>query len=405
MPPLAQFQSILWFRLDLRLADNPALQAARKSGARIVPLFIWAPNEESPWQPGAASRWWLHQSLTALDNDLRALGSRLVIRQGRSLDCLRAVVNETGARAVFWNRRYEPILAARDRQIQDALRSDGLEIQTFAGALLHEPETIRNQSGKPFQVFTPFWRHCLDHSEPADPLPAPTSFPAPRVWPYSLRREALELEPKVDWAQGLVAAWQPGAAGARVRLRRFLKRGAENYSRDRDEPGITGTSRLSPHLHFGEITPRQVWHGLRRYAQERNLPAATWQRSRFLTELGWREFSHHLLHHFPHTPDKPLRPAFERFPWRKNQGFLRAWQQGQTGYPLVDAGMRELWATGWMHNRVRMIVASFLVKDLLTSWQEGILWSTRTWLRTRWAGNGPPAAAPMPRPTSASSIP
>ena len=366
--------SICWFRLDLRLADNPALQAAIRRGGAVVPVFIWAPDEEGDWPPGAASRWWLHQSLAALDARLREIGSRLLIRRGPTLVVLRALARETSAGAVVWNRRYEPAVGDRDARVEKALRAAGLETETFNAALLHEPWTIRNAAGRPFQVFTPFWRCCLAQPDPADPPPAPRRLLAPAKWPKSLALSDLKLEPKIARAGGLSRAWKPGEAGATANLRRFLANAFVDYSEQRNRPDILGTSRLSPHLHFGEISPRQVWHALKRMASKRGLPLAQWRGSQFLTELGWREFSHHLLYHFPGTPRAPLRPAFERFSWHTEPAFRKAWQQGRTGYPIVDAGMRELWTTGWMHNRVRMVAASFLVKDLLISWQAGARW-------------------------------
>ena len=366
--------SIHWFRLDLRLADNPALQTAIERGGAVVPVVIWSPDEEGDWPPGGASKWWLHQSLAALDDRLRKGGSRLIIRRGPALETLRALVKEIGAQAVFWNRRYEPAVMARDAKVQEALSADGLAVQTFNAALLHEPWTIQNQSGKPFQVFTPFWRNCLAQPDPVAPQPTPKHLPAPPKWPKSLTLGALELEPKLNWAEGFRAAWQPGNAGACASLNRFLAQAFDDYSEQRNRPDVTSTSRLSPHLHFGEISPRQVWHGLKQMAVKRGLPVVSWRGSQFLAELGWREFAHHLLFHFPHTPTEPLRLPFKNFRWRQDAAWLRAWQKGGTGYPIVDAGMRELWTTGWMHNRVRMIVASFLVKDLLISWQEGARW-------------------------------
>ena len=366
--------ALVWFRCDFRLADNPALSAAIKRGDGIVPVFIHVPDEEAPWQSGGASRWWLHQSLAALAADLRAVGSRLVIRRGPALETLRALVKETGAAAVYWNRRYEPAVIARDAKVNEALRQDGLAVESFNAALLHEPGTIQNQSGKPFQVFTPFWRHCLNQPDPSEPLAAPRTLAAPDVWPKSLTLDELELEPRRNWAKGFRAAWQPGEAGAADSLKKFLGQAFDNYSDQRNRPDVGGTSRLSPHLHFGEISPRQVWHGLARMASKRGLPVGAWRSSQFLAEVGWREFAHHLLYNFPHTPTEPLRVDFKKFPWRKNAAWLDAWQRGRTGFPIVDAGMRELWATGWMHNRVRMITASFLVKDLLISWQDGARW-------------------------------
>lgn len=387
-------QVIWWLRLDLRLADNPALTAAIKHGGAVVPVFIWSPEEEAPWQPGGASKWWLRQSLAELDARLRAAGSRLVIRRGPTLETLRSLVREIGARVVVWNRRYEPACIARDKAVMEALRGDGLEVESFNAALLHEPWTIQNQSGKPFQVFTPFWRHCLTKTNPAEPLPAPKRITSPARWPKSLALAELKLEPRIQWAEGFRAVWQPGEAGAAAALKKFLTRAFDDYSEQRNRPDVVGTSRLSPHLHFGETSPRQVWHAVRTgfggapvsdparsgvglasgRAGGRRSSTMDWRTSQFITEVGWREFAHHLLYHFPHTPSEPLRDDFKRFPWRKNAEWLKAWQQGRTGFPIVDAGLRELWTTGWMHNRVRMIVASFLVKDLLIDWQHGARW-------------------------------
>ena len=306
--------SIHWFRLDLRLADNPALQAAIKRGGPVMPVFIHAPEEESPWEPGGASRWWLHQSLQALDADLRQVGSRLVIRRGPSSATLQSLAKETGASAVFWNRRCEPAVIQHDQKIKETLLAVGLEAESFNGALLKEPWEVQNQSGKPFQVFTPFWRHCLAKPAPSEPGPAPRKIPTPKKWPESLALDALELEPKISWAKSIRAAWQPGALGAQAQLRRFLRAAVSNYDEDRNRPDRAGTSRLSPHLHFGEITPRQIWHAVRRHAEAKSIPETTWRAWRFLTEIGWREFAHHLLYHFPHTPAEPLRADFKRFP-------------------------------------------------------------------------------------------
>jgi len=366
--------ALVWFRLDLRLADNPALEAARRRGAAIIPVFIWAPEEEGDWRPGGASRWWLHHSLTSLDGALRARGSRLVVRRGDSLPTLRHLAAETGATRICWSRRYEPAIIARDQVIKAALQADGLEVESFNAALLHEPWTIANQSARPFQVFTPFWRACLNAPAPPEPPVAPERVPGPKQWPRSAAIETLELLPRIDWAPGLRAAWKPGAPGAAENLDRFLREANADYPAQRNHPAARGTSCLSPHLHFGEIGPREIWHALRKHASGTGLPDAAWPRSQFVAELGWREFAYHLLYHFPHTPQEPLRPEFAHFAWRQNPDWRRAWRRGQTGYPLVDAGLRELWTTGWMHNRVRMVAASFLVKHLLLSWQEGARW-------------------------------
>lgn len=365
--------SIVWFRNDLRLADNPALVAAAR-GQPIVPVFIWAPEEEGRWPPGAASRWWLHQSLVCLDAALRERGSRLIVRHGSSLAVLRQLVRETRAAAVVWNRRYEPVAIARDTAINAALRADGLAVDTFDAALLFEPWTLRTKAGKPFQVFTPFWKACLGAPPPDAPQPAPAALAVPPRWPRSLTIADLQLEPPIDWAAGIRAAWQPGERGAAARLERFLDDGVARYAGDRNRPDRNGSSRLAPHLHFGEIGPRQVWHAVHTRAALDRTPGLSGGSEVYLREIGWREFAYHLLFHFPHTTNAPLRDEFARFPWRADAAALRAWQRGRTGYPIVDPGMRELWTTGWMHNRVRMIVASFLVKDLLLPWQAGAEW-------------------------------
>ena len=371
---MIQHPTILWFRLDLRLADNPALHAAMQRARPILPVYIWAPDEEKTWQPGGASRWWLHHSLARLDADLQKLGSRLIIRRGPALETLRQLAAETKAEAVFWHRRYEPALIARDSLIKKSLQGDGLTAESFNSALLHEPWEIQNSSGRPFQVFTAFWKNCLSKSEPVKPLPTPKSLPAPVKWPKSEKLDALELLPKINWADGIAAAWEPGEAGAAANLRQFIKNALVDYPDGRNRPDVRGSSRLSPHLHFGEISPRQVWRAVQDAVDANRQPGTSRAASVYLSEIGWREFAHHLLFHFPRTTNEPLRPEFAKFPWRDDDTALRKWQRGRTGYPIVDAGMRELWATGWMHNRVRMIVASFLTKDLLIPWQEGAKW-------------------------------
>jgi deoxyribodipyrimidine photo-lyase len=353
--------SIVWFRQDLRLTDNPALLAAVRLGAPIIPVFLWSPEEESPWPPGRASRWWLGRSLAALDAALRAHGSKLIIREGSSPALLRSLVAESGACAVFWNRRYEPIVAARDERLKTALIQDGLVVETFNSNLLFEPQTLLNRSGRPFQVFSAFWRACLAMPEPPAPEKAPQEIRPPRRWPKSAPLRDLHLE-----RENSGRPWQPGEPGARGKLIAFLERSLASYAVDRDRPDKSGTSRLSPHLHLGEISPRQVWHALR--SAEPALSDA------YLRQVGWREFGYHLLYYFPETPHEPFRQRYGDLPWRTDPKSLTAWQQGRTGYPIVDAGMRELLHTGWMHNRVRMVAASFLVKDLLISWQEGAAW-------------------------------
>jgi deoxyribodipyrimidine photo-lyase len=368
---------IVWFRLDLRLADNPALRSAVRVGphAGIIPVYIWAPDEEAPFEPGAASRVWLHDSLRALSIALTIRGSRLVLRLGPSRETLLELAETTGARAVFWNRRYEPAVAARDARVDAALRARGLTTATDldlpSANLLWEPEALTTRAGQPFRMFTPFWRACAVQPPP-EPAPTPGRLPPPRRWPPSLPLAALGLRPRLGWDAGLRAAWSPGEIGARASLNRFIRRGLPRYAGARDRPDLDVGSRLSPHLHFGEIGPRTVWSAVERAAHRRRIDPAP-----FLRELAWREFAHHLLQSFPHSAEAPLRPAFVRFPWAPATS-ARAWRRGLTGYPFVDAGMRELWATGFMHNRVRMVAASFLVKHLLVRWQEGArhFWDT-----------------------------
>ena len=365
---------IVWFRQDLRLTDNPALRAAARRGGPVIPVYIWAPQEEGVWAPGAASRWWLHESLTSLSADLSKAGSRLVICSGSSLEQLRRLIEETGAGAVHWNRRYEPAAIERDREIKKALAGAGVEASSFRAQLLFEPWEVETGSGGPYKVFTPFWKACLSRPDPDEPVRRPRLDPPPGSAPAGLAVESLGLLPKIDWSAGLRKKWRPGERNARARLRRFVDRGLPTYELDRDKPALPGTSGLSPHLHFGEIGPRGVWHAVRRAEAASDAIGMARGAETFLAELGWREFAHHLLFHFPETTEQPLRDTFRGFPWRSDKKGLRAWQRGRTGYPLVDAGMRELWATGTMHNRVRMVAASFLTKDLLVPWQRGAEW-------------------------------
>lgn len=367
--------TIVWFRQDLRVTDNPALMAALEGGGAVIPLYMQSPGEEGAWPPGAAARWWLHHSLDSLSADLAARGSRLILISTDScLDALLSLAAATGATRVVWNRRYEPEVIARDTCIKKELRNRGIETGSYNSALLNEPWNVRSKAGGPFQVFTPFWRHCQSLPGPAVPLPAPESLPGPTAWPPSATLESLGLLPHPDWSTGIRSAWSPGTAGARAALQRFLVEGFDGYDTQRDRPDRSGTSRLSPHLHFGELGPREIWHATREFAEARGQPDSAWRGSKFLAELGWREFAYHLLYHFPRTPQEPLRANYARFPWRDDPVMVAAWQRGRTGYPIVDAGMRELWQTGWMHNRVRMIVGSFLIKDLLIDWRAGAAW-------------------------------
>lgn len=357
---------MVWFSQNLRLADNEALAQATATHDIVVPVFLWAPDEEIPWSPGSASRWWLNRSLTALNEAMRQRGSRLIVRRGPSKKSLLKLIEEAGADSVFWTRRYEPAVLPRDRLLQKHLEVARIGVHVCSGSVLFEPETICNKAGKPFQVFGAFKRACLAMPEQGVSLRAPKHIPPPNSWPQSLSIADLDLEPKIDWASGLRKMWTPGEKGARRQLRAFLKQPIATYPTDRDRPDRAGTSRLSPHLHFGEISPRQIWHAIRKSQRPES--------DAYRTQILWREFSYHLLFNFPQTPLDPLRPEFRFFPWKFDEAAFKAWIRGKTGYPLVDAGMRELWHTGWMHNRVRMMVASFLVKHLLIAWQEGARW-------------------------------
>jgi deoxyribodipyrimidine photo-lyase len=361
--------SIVWFRKDLRLEDNAAFYTAAERDGPIIPLYIWAPEEERPWEPGGASRWWLHYSLESLSDELETLGYPLIIRAGPSLHVLEEVIKETRAEALFWNRLYEPEAIKRDTRIKSTLSSRGIDVQTFNASLLFEPWTIFNKQKKPFQVFTRFWQACLKQGEMTSPLPMPPHARGRAPSIKSLSPSELHLLPEVPWDQGISAIWRPGAHHARQRLDYFIEHALMDYKEQREFPGKHGVSYLSPYLHFGEISPRMIWHEV-----VREYPEESEERDAYLRQLGWREFAHHLLYHFPFTPTDPLRREFSHFPWHHDDKALKAWQTGYTGYPLVDAGMRQLWITGWMHNRLRMVVGSFLVKDLLLPWQEGAKW-------------------------------
>ena len=368
--------ALVWFRLDLRLRDNPALAAALDAHARVLPVYVHAPEEEAPWQPGAASGWWLHHSLAALDESLRERGSALHLARGPTLAALRRLVRETGADAVYWNRRYEPAVVERDAAIEAALAEDGVAVRGFNASLFADPGTVRNGQGEPYKVFTPFWRNLRATLLPQAPSPLPRAVPSPPIGRGAALDE-FDLLPTIPWDRGFYESWTPGEAGARRRLADFLDGAVAGYAGQRDVPGVDGTSRLSPHLHFGEISPRQILWAIERMAEQHPQRAAALRTAAepFLREVGWREFSYHLLRHQPHTPSHNLDPRFDAFPWaRRNERVLERWRRGRTGVPIVDAGMRQLWHTGWMHNRVRMLVASFLTKNLRQHWLHGARW-------------------------------
>jgi deoxyribodipyrimidine photo-lyase len=359
--------SLVWLRDDLRLADNPALNAAVSTGDRIAVLYVL--DDESPEiRPiGAASRWWLHQSLHQLQQDLAALGGSLILRRGATRDVLPAVVAEVGATSVHWNRRY-----GSARAIDTELKVSLPDAHSYTGSLLHDPWSVTTGAGTPFKVFTPFWKSILAGPEPRQPLVAPASIAGVEAASDSL--ESWNLLPDRTWASEFPDQWAPGEAGAHERLDRFLTTGLALYHR-RDEPGIESTSGLSPHFRFGEISPYQVWHAVESVVT----PETRANASRFLSEVGWREFSYHQLFHNTDIHRRNLRAEFDEFPWEKpNAAHLSAWKKGTTGVELVDAGMRELWKIGTMHNRVRMVTASFLIKNLGIDWRIGEAWFWNT---------------------------
>ncbi len=358
--------ALVWFRNDLRLDDNPALIAACAAAGRIVPVFILDEAAAGDWKPGGASRWWLHFSLASLARDLRSLGANLILRRGPAEQKIPELAAEVGAEQVHAARSFEPGARGLDIRVATALRQAGIAFKRHLSAQLFAPETIRTKTGTPFTVYTPFSRACLEQ-DVCSPCPAPVRIAGIADVPSDALDDWDLLPTRPDWAGGLRETWQPGEAGAAKRLDAFLNGRVENYDETRNFPGIPGTSRLSPHVHFGEISPRRVWHAARSAPPGKGTET-------FIKELLWREFSISLLWHNLELPEVPIKPAFANFPWVENPAHLRAWQAGTTGYPIVDAGMRELWQTGWMHNRVRMITASFLVKHLLIPWQEGEKW-------------------------------
>ena len=362
---------IVWFRQDLRLADQHALTAAVATGAPVIPVYILDDVSPGAWRMGGASRWWLNRSLAALDQSLRGLGSRLILRRGAADVALEVLAAGTGASMVTCQAAYEPWAAASEGRVHVQLAAKGIALKRFGGALLKRPEALRTKTGEPFKVYTPFWRALNASAPPPLPEPAPSKLKSPVAWPASEDLSSWGLHPaRPDWSKGLAANWAPGEAAARARLEVFLDGAMADYHDDRNRPSRAGTSRLSPHLHFGEISPATCWHAAIAHGE----PTAGKGLETFLKELVWREFAAHLLGHWPELPEQPFKSSFTGFPWAENAVGLAAWQHGRTGYPIVDAGMRELWHTGWMHNRVRMVVASFLIKDLLIPWQSGQAW-------------------------------
>ncbi len=360
---------IVWFRQDLRLFDNPAFSAAVRSGAPVMPVYVLDDDSAGEWAMGAASRWWLHRSLESLHKDL---GGHLRLFQGKADDVIPRLADRVSAGGIYWNRCYEPWRIARDTIIKKALIEDGRDAQSFNGSLLFEPPNIAKADGTPYKVFTPFYRKgCLASGPPPrEVVDRPADF---RLYEHDAgtELEGLGLLPDIRWYGEMENTWSPGEHGAQARLDAFLEQGLQDYRSGRNRPDKEAVSRLSPHLHFGEISPHQIWHDAKALAGDSSIADNI---DHFLSELGWREFSYYLLYHWPELPRTNLQNKFDRFPWRDDTNALERWQRGLTGYPIVDAGMRELWRTGYMHNRVRMIVGSFLVKNLLLHWHHGEDW-------------------------------
>lgn len=358
----------------LRLDDHPSLVRACASGSPVIPAYILDDETAGDWKLGGARRWWLLQSLGKLGDDLARLGSRLIIRKGTFGQTLCGLIEEIGADTIYLTRGYDPISVEQQDDANKIAGEFDAVCRRFGGNLLLEPEEIRTKTGGKYEVFTPFWRQARELISNTAPLDPPDHIPAPKHWPESTPLDALDLHPKpAHWAEPIARFWAPGETAAHERLAAFLDEASAGYRADRDIPGLDGTSRLSPYLANGEISPRRIWFETHTYADAN--PAGAAGAEAFLREIGWREFSTHLLFHNPNLPTRPLKGKFAAFPWREGiSDDVIAWQRGMTGFPIVDAGMRQLWQTGWMHNRVRMIVASFLVKDMLWHWRTGEDW-------------------------------
>ena len=361
---------LVWLRKDLRLRDHPAFEAAILEKRPILPLYIWDPEEGGEWSPGAASRWWLHHALLSLAKDIQGLGGTLVVRKGKAAEILPRIAKEHNIRKIFYSRAYDPPGITTQEAVEEALDEAGLDTGSFNASLLQEPWETKNGTGKPFQVFTPYWRKSRQviYREPAEYAPAKLSFIKQQEPASSV--DSLGLLPDHSWHQKLESHWDVSEDAAHQQLQRTVEEVTRSYATRRNHPSVDGTSRLSPYLAWGLISPRQICKAV----LQADSGDSTRGENKFLVEIGWREFSYHLLYHFPSIPNQPLRAKYASFPWIEDQANLRRWQFGKTGYPMVDAGMRQLYETGWMHNRVRMVVASFLVKHLLLSWNDGARW-------------------------------
>ena len=359
---------IMWFRQDLRISDNPALLTAIENGV-VMPIYIFEEQVGDNRKIGSASKWWLHHSLKSLN---QSLDNKLNFYCGDAKEILENLVTDFEIAGIFWNRCYEPLRIQKDREIKSIFKQKNIIVQSFNGSLLWEPHEVLKSDKTPYKVFTPYYRRgCLQKTAPRKPLSKPENFKIFYDENNKIKLTNLQLLPTKNWGQEMQKYWQIGEDFAYKKMQNFVKNNLQNYKDGRNFPSQNNVSRLSAHLHFGEISPYQIWHFAQENYQEKN---GELNLDHFLSELGWREFSYYLLFHFPHLPDKNFQPRFDNFLWQKNANYLHAWRKGQTGYPIVDAGMRELWQTGQMHNRVRMIVGSFLVKNLLLDWREGEKW-------------------------------
>ena len=372
--------SILWFRVDLRLSDNPAFQKAIELGKPIIPIYILDDDDANNRKLGVASKWWLHNSLQSIHSELEKIGSKILFFKGNAEDVIKKIIDETDADTILWNRRYEPWAVKRDKSIKENLISQSKNVFSFNGSLLYEPWEIKSKIGNPLKVFTPFKRALLNKGDVFEVSKSPNTIQSPSLWPSSLNIDDLDLVKNKSSTNKFANSWKPGSKTAKAKLISFKKNNIHNYNKDRDIPSVLGTSKLSPHLRFGEISPKEIFIAMNDL--EENDGVLTYK-----SEIIWREFAHNLLWYFPDIHEKPIKNEFSKFTWDKSQSNFDLWTKGMTGYPIVDAGMRELWSTGWMHNRIRMVTASFLTKHLLLPWQMGEKWFWNTLLDADPASN------------------
>lgn len=374
--------NIVWFRQDLRLEDNPALSKAAENNARILPIYILDDENAGSWGMGEASRWWLHKSLESLNG---SLDENLHFFIGKADEIIPDLIEKTKAAGIYWNRCYEPWRISRDKEIKTSLLNNNITVRSFNGSLLFEPPNIKKKDATPYKVFTPFYKKgCLENGPiPRDLLACPSKLIFEKDV-VSKKLSELNLLPSINWYQNIEDTWSPGEKGAHQRLNNFLKEGIKNYKIGRNRPDKEFISRLSPHFHFGELSPHQAWFRVKELKQSSDTKDSI---EHFLSELGWREFSNNLLYYWQNLPEINLQKKFDRFPWLDNSKSLACWQRGMTGYPIVDAGMRQLWKTGYMHNRVRMVTGSFLVKNLMLDWRHGERWFWDTLLDADLANN------------------